>query len=146
MSNIEIIMAFDFGTKNIGVAVGQKLTCTTTSLNVLHSIAGTPDWKNIELMYNEWKPKTLIVGLPLQIDGSEQYITILSKKFAIQLKNKFNTTVEMYDERFTTLEARSNFYNQYCSKFSEKIKKNKIDSIAAEIILKSWLNTNYKLI
>lgn len=140
MSMIGIVMAFDFGLKNIGIAVGQTLTYTTQPLYVSKSKFGLPDWKNIERIYNEWNPIKLIVGLPLKMDGNEQFITILSKQFAIQLKKKFKISVEMYDERFSTVEARSR-YIKYSQKHLLKSKKNfQINSIAAEIILKSWLN------
>lgn len=132
-----IIMAFDFGTKQIGVAIGQNFTYTTQPLLVLKSHLGVPNWKIIECIYNEWKPVILIVGLPLQMNGNDQLITILSKKFAMQLKKRFNTKVEMHDERFSTIEARSYYFKYY---YQTKNKNYQINSIAASIILNSWLN------
>lgn len=137
---IDMIMAFDFGIKNIGVAVGQKLTYSTQPVKVLKSKLGFPNWKTIDDIYHEWHPTILIVGLPLQMNGTEQPITILAKKFAKQLKKRFKTTVEMQDERFSTIEARSN-YLKYTYFYFKKIKNNdQINAIAAAIILKSWLN------
>lgn len=140
MSNIiDIIMGFDFGIKRIGIAIGQRLTCTARPLTVLHSKYGVPNWKNIEKIYHEWKPGILIVGLPLQLNGKNQPITILAIKFAIQLKYRFPVSVKMHDERFSTNEARlkkqhKNYFHNICI-----YKKHQIDAIAAEIILKSWL-------
>lgn len=150
MSISDIIIGFDFGIKKIGVAVGQKLTYTTYPIGVLRSISGNPNWKSIDCIYQEWNPKKIIVGLPLKKDGSEQGITILSRKFAIQLKKRFNIIVEMHDERFTTYEAR--FYNHYYHKHYHSNhlinninrKQIQIDSIAAAIILQSWLNQQKK--
>lgn len=137
---IDIIMGFDFGIKKIGVAIGQRLTCTARPLTVIRSTYGIPNWKHIENIYNEWKPTILIVGLPLQSNGKIQPVTILAKKFAIQLKNKFPVTVKMHDERFSTSEARLNQYNNHDHNVRIYYQKHPIDAIAAEIILKSWLN------
>lgn len=137
---IGIIMAFDFGINNIGIAIGQILTCTTQPLNVCKSKSGVPDWKNIEHTYNEWNPIKLIVGLPLKMNGNEQTITILSKKFAKQLQKKFNIPVDMHDERFSTVEARSKFLKYSKNNLLKSKKTYEINSIAAEIILKSWLS------
>lgn len=134
-------MAFDFGLKNIGIAIGQTLTCTTQSLGISKSKLGIPNWDNITHIYHEWKPIKLIVGLPLQKDGTEQWITILSKKFAAQLEKKFKVSVEMHDERFTTIEARSQYFQRYHNNPSKTNNPLHINSIAAEIILKSWLHT-----
>lgn len=140
MSTIGIIMAFDFGLTNIGIAIGQILTCTTQPLGISKSKLGVPDWKHITYIYHEWKPIKLIVGLPLKMDGTEQSITILSKKFAIQLEKKFKVPVEMYDERFTTIEARSQYLQNQRNNQPKKNNPLYINAIAAEIILKSWLN------
>lgn len=136
-----IIMAFDFGIRNIGIAVGQQLTYTTQPIKVLKSKDGIPDWKKINYIYNEWNPIILVVGLPVQIDGSYQYITILSKKFAKQLKKRFKITVRMHDERFSSVEARSN-YIEYCWRNNLRKTKgiNYINAISAAVILHSWLN------
>lgn len=136
---IEIIIGFDFGIKKIGVAIGQKLTCTAQPLTVLQSKFGVPNWKYIEKIYNEWKPTTFVVGLPLQLNGETQPITILALKFAMQLKNRFPVTVKMHDERFTTNEARLHQNPNYRNNIYIR-KKYTIDAIAAEIILKSWLS------
>ncbi|URJ32638.1 Holliday junction resolvase RuvX [Blochmannia endosymbiont of Camponotus sp.] len=137
--SVDIVMGFDFGTKHIGVAIGQKLTCTVQPLIVLQSQFGVPNWKHIKDIYNTWKPMTLVVGLPLKIDGSEQPITILAKIFATQLKEQFPVTVEMHDERFSTSEARLNYFEFYHDNLCVKTNI-KINAIAAGVILKSWLN------
>lgn len=138
---IDMIMGFDFGVKKIGIAIGQKLTRTARSLTVLQSKFGVPNWQHITNIYNEWKPTILIVGLPLQLDGKKQPITILTIQFATQLQDKFPmSTVNMHDERFSTSEARLHRNKNYYDNISYIYKKQKIDAIAAEIILKSWLN------
>lgn len=139
---VDIVIGFDFGIKKIGVAVGQKLTCTAQPLTVLSSTHGTPNWIDINNIYSEWKPIILIVGLPLQLNGTEQPITILAKNFAFQLQNKFPVTVKMHDERFSTSEARLSQQKKYYNDNLQNYTKHQIDAIAAAIILKSWLNSS----
>lgn len=136
---VGIIMAFDFGTKYIGIAIGQQLTYTTRPLKVLKSNFGIPNWNTIDDIYNEWHPIILIVGLPIKMNGNNQLITILSKQFAVQLRNRFKIKVEMQDERFSTIEARSYYLNNHRRLIKIK-KSNYTNAISAAIILNSWLN------
>ena len=69
------LLAFDFGTKSIGVAVGQRITGTARPLTALKANDGTPDWNLIERLLKEWQPDDVIVGLPLNMDGTEQPLT-----------------------------------------------------------------------
>jgi len=83
------ILSFDFGTKNIGVAVGQHLTATAYPLNSISVKQGNSHWYLIKKLIIEWQPDTIIVGLPLNIDGSQQIITKKAKKFAELIKKNF---------------------------------------------------------
>ena len=83
------IIGFDFGTHNIGVAVGQTITGTASPLPALKAKDGQPDWSKVEKMIAEWQPKLLVVGLPLNMDGSEQPLTDLARKFANRLHGRF---------------------------------------------------------
>ncbi|QCI21821.1 Holliday junction resolvase RuvX [Buchnera aphidicola (Hyadaphis tataricae)] len=130
------IIAFDFGIKKIGIAVGENITKTGKPLNCLNAHCGTPNWNNIKKLLQYWKPEIIVVGLPLNMNGTKQDITKRSEKFAVLLKNKFNILVAMHDERLTTAEARSKFFE---NKNSKKLKNN-IHSLSALIILESWLN------
>ena len=131
----ENILSFDFGLKKIGVAIGHYLTFAQP-LPVIKAINGTPDWFLIQKILTEWEPKIVIVGLPLNMDGTNQAITFKAKKFAQHLKNFFKLQVEMHDERLTTREVYTN-HNHV--KF-HILKKNNLHSFAAVIILNSWLN------
>lgn len=135
-----LILSFDFGIKNIGVAVGQKLTFTAHALNSLPAKLGIPNWNQVSALLLEWEPKYIIVGLPLNIDGSKQKITKKAEQFAELLKKKFALNVELYDERLSTVEAKSILFEQGGFR---ALKKNKIDSIAAVIILESWFLNTY---
>ncbi|CAL4325504.1 Putative pre-16S rRNA nuclease [Buchnera aphidicola (Eriosoma grossulariae)] len=133
------IIAFDFGTQNIGLAVGQKITLTAQPLTAIPSKNGDPNWDIIKKILFEWNPMIIIVGLPLNMDGSKQEITYRTEIFAQNLKNKFHFPVKLQDERLSTIEAKSILFQRYGFK---SLIKNKIDSISAMIILESWLNNN----
>lgn len=132
-----IIIAFDFGLKNIGVAVGENILKKGRALKKISAKNGYPNWNNIKKLLKTWQPKILIVGLPLNIDGTKQDITKKAEKFAYLLKCKFNIFVNLHDERLSTKEARSLIFKESGYK---SLKKEKIHSVAAVIILESWFN------
>jgi putative Holliday junction resolvase len=132
----DVFLGFDFGFKRIGVAVGQRLTCSATPLSTLAARSGIPDWEQIRLLITEWNPKALVVGLPTCIDNSALYTTKAAKSFAIQLEKRFALPTHLVDERLSTIEARSQLFAQGGYR---KLKKSEIDSIAACIILEQWL-------
>ncbi|BGI51600.1 MAG: Holliday junction resolvase RuvX [Buchnera aphidicola (Ceratovacuna japonica)] len=131
-------ISFDYGTKNIGVAVGQKITNTGNILNYIKSKNKKYIWKKIEEIIKYWKPKSIIVGLPLNMDGTEQSITKKTKKFAIEINKKFNIKVYMHDERLSTIEAKRILFE----KGFKNLTKNKINSTSALVILESWFFKN----
>lgn len=132
-----MVIAFDFGTKNIGVAVGENILKKGKALNKLTVSNGAPNWNDIKCLLNIWKPRYIVVGLPLKMDGTKQNITKKAEQFANLLKRKFNTSVKLHDERLSTKEARSLIFEKYGFK---ALKKDKIHSTAAVIILESWFN------
>ncbi len=99
------LLGFDFGTRKIGVAVGQSLTGTATPLETLRPVNHKPDWVRIEQLIDEWRPQALVVGLPLDVDDSETYATQPTLRFSRQLEGRFHLTVHLADERFTSFEA-----------------------------------------
>lgn len=131
----QTILAFDFGTRNIGVAVGQTLTRTADELPPLPARDGIPDWDSIGRLLSEWQPQLLVVGLPLNMDGSPSELSARAKKFGNRLHGRFGLQVEMMDERLSTFSAKGEALNRghrgdYAS--------NPVDSIAARLILESW--------
>ncbi|MFD0966741.1 Holliday junction resolvase RuvX [Seminibacterium arietis] len=128
-------IAFDFGTKSIGCAVGQSITGTAQSLPAFKAQDGIPDWSAVEKCLKEWKPAIVIVGLPLNMDGTEQELTLRAKKFANRLQGRFGVKVELQDERLTTTEARSEIFQRSGYR---ALKKGKVDSVSACLILESW--------
>lgn len=129
------LLGFDYGTKRIGVAVGQAVTHSVTPLTTLPNTNETPDWQAIGKLIAEWQPDKLVVGLPLHLDGSTQALTAKAQRFGNQLKGRYNLPVEMMDERLTSHEAESELAQR-----KGKHVKTDIDALAAALILQSWLD------
>ncbi|AHF74970.1 Holliday junction resolvase-like protein [Candidatus Sodalis pierantonius str. SOPE] len=136
MAGAGSIMAFDFGTRSIGVAIGQRVTCTARPLTAFKARDGVPDWQQIEKLLNEWRPDTVVVGLPLNMDGSEQPLTARARKFANRLHGRFGVQVVLHDERLSTVEARAGLFARGGYRALEK---GNVDAGSAVIILESWL-------
>lgn len=128
-------LAFDFGTKSIGCAIGQSITGTAQALPAFKAQDGIPNWEAIEKCLKEWKPDVVIVGLPLNMDGTEQDLTLRARKFANRLQGRFGVNVHLQDERLTTTQARNEIFERGGFK---ALKKGKIDGVSACLILESW--------
>lgn len=136
---IKTLLAFDYGTKNIGVATGQTITSSANSLAPLKAKDGIPDWNQIEKIIKEWNPDLVLVGLPLNMDESESELSARARKFANRLNGRFGVKIEMVDERLTSFEAKGEVMSRGGSR---DYKNNPVDSIAARLILESWLERN----
>jgi putative Holliday junction resolvase len=134
------ILAFDYGLKSIGVAVGQQLTGTASTLKALKAVDGTPDWNQIEALLKEWQPTLVVVGLPLNMDGSEQPFTARVHKFINRLHGRFGVKVVAQDERLTTVESRAELFSQGGFK---KLSKDAVDCYSAKLILESWFEQQH---
>ncbi len=121
-------MGFDYGTRKIGVAVGQLITKTANPIAIISARDGIPNWSEIEKLIVEWQPSQVVVGLPLNMDQSESEMSVRALKFARRLTGRFNIPHDTIDERLTSREARELSGSQQ-----------EIDDIAAKIILESWL-------
>ena len=128
-------LAFDFGIKSIGCAVGQSITGTAQALPAFKAQDGIPNWDAIEKCLKEWKPDIVVVGLPLNMNGTEQDLTLRARKFANRLQGRFGVNVQLQDERLTTTEARSEIFDRGGFR---ALKKSKVDGISACLILESW--------
>ncbi len=129
------VLAFDFGTKSIGCAVGQSITGTAQALPAFKAQDGIPNWDAIGKCLAEWQPDLVVVGLPLNMDGTEQDLTVRARKFAHRLHGRFGVAVELQDERLTTTEARAEIFGRGGYK---ALNKSKVDGISACLILESW--------
>ncbi len=129
----QTILSFDYGTSSIGVAIGQSVTGTASALTELRARDGIPDWQSVEALLNEWKPQRVLVGLPLNMDGSESDFAQRARKFARRLHGRFGVSVSLMDERLTTREAKS------LAGHRDSYRDDPVDAIAAKLILESWL-------
>ncbi|CAH0287309.1 Holliday junction resolvase RuvX [Erwinia aphidicola] len=136
----QTLLSFDFGTKSIGVAIGQQLTGTARPLAALKANDGVPDWNKIEALLKEWQPDRVVVGLPLNMDGTEQPLTARARKFANRLHGRFGVQVDLHDERLSTVEARAELFERGGFR---ALSKGSVDSLSAVIILESWFENNY---
>lgn len=139
-STTRSVLSFDFGTKSIGVAIGQELTGTATLLAAIKANDGIPDWSKIEKLIQDWQPQLILVGLPLNMDGTEQPFTARARKFAKRLEERFSLPVILQDERLTTTDARSRIFAEGGYR---KLTKDRIDSLSAQIIFESWYEQRY---
>jgi len=134
----ELWLGFDWGLGWIGVATGQTETYTASKIKPIRARDGIPNWEDIDKLVNDWKPAGFVVGIPYNMDGSESQMTVRAHKFRKRLHGRFGLPAEPADERLTTREAFHHLGDQGVS--MSKAKKADIDSIAAQIILQSWLN------
>lgn len=134
------ILAFDFGTKRIGVAVGQEITGTATALPVLPAKDGIPDWERLTRLIAEWQPDAFLVGSPLNMDGSQSEMAARARKFCNRLHGRFHKPCFNMDERLSTFEAKS----QIMSLESFQGQTISLDSMAAKLILESWFRGQRK--
>jgi putative Holliday junction resolvase len=132
-------MAFDFGLRQIGVAMGNCLLGTTTPLPILKAKDGVPEWRVLENLVEEWRPDLLVVGEPLNMDGSASELSVLAGKFARRLHGRLGIEVVLVDERLSSFEAKLTSREHG---HSGDYKRHPVDSLAAELILQTWLAEN----
>jgi len=134
------LLGFDFGKKYIGVAVGQELTGNASPLGSVKANDGIPHWDQLTKFIDEWQPDFVVVGLPLNMDGSEQQLTHDARKFGNRLANRFKTQVEFQDERLTTADAKEQLFARGGFK---NLKKDNIDAESARLIIESFFESQY---
>lgn len=131
------VMAFDFGTRRIGVASGQELLGTGKPLAMLPARDGVPDWDRIGRLLEEWKPDRVLVGLPLNMDDTENDMCARARKFGKRLHGRFHVEVEMVDERLTSFEAKGDVM---AAGGSRDFGRDGVDDRAAVLILETWFH------
>ena len=133
-------LAFDFGTKSIGVAVGQTITGTAQPLAAIKATDGIPNWDTITALHAQWQPTAMLVGLPLNMDGTEQEMTLRARKFGRRISARCKSQVFEVDERLTTTDAKARLFELGGYK---KLSKDKIDSVSACVIFEAWCESQY---
>jgi putative Holliday junction resolvase len=133
----ECVLAFDYGTRRIGVAVGQSITATATPLAALPARDGIPDWTQVEQLLATWRPQRLLVGLPLNMDGSASALSQRAQKFANRLHGRSGLPVTTWDERLSSFEARGLLLGRGGEGTGEGRRRG-VDSLSACLILEGW--------
>ena len=118
------ILAFDYGEKRIGVAVGNTVTKTAEPLTIIQQKNQDERWRSIEQLLQEWQPQLLVVGLPKHPDGAEHEMTHKAKRFGNQLHGRFQKPVVWVDERYTSVSVDGGN-----------------DALAAQLILQQYLQS-----
>ena len=132
-------MAFDFGAKNIGIAIGQEITKTASTFYSINANDGQPDWVELDMIVKEWNPNLFVVGDPLNMDGTRSKIQDSSDKFSTALNKRYDIGIEKTDERLSSREAKERLEN---IQMGIKDSRNK-HSISAQIILEDWFRSKY---
>jgi putative Holliday junction resolvase len=134
------LLAFDFGTRRIGVAVGQTETRTANPLTTIRT-TGEAGWLEISALVKEWRPCALLVGLPLDAGGEETDMSRAARRFGRELERRFSATVYFMDERLTSRLAESQFADLRASGGARRKGARNLDAMAAKIILENWLQS-----
>ena len=130
------LLGFDYGGKRIGVAVGQTVTATAEPLTSVPVNGTTPDWHAIGQLVQAWQPDAFVVGLPLNMDGTEQDTTQAARRFRNQLAGRYPIPVHTADERLSTREARERLANR-----GRPLEDD--DPVAAQVILETWFSEQH---
>jgi putative holliday junction resolvase len=133
------VMAFDFGERYVGVAVGESLLAIAHPLHTIDAEANEPRFAAIAALLSEWSPTLLIVGLPLAIDGSERDMSRRARRFARQLEGRFHLPVTFVDERLSSAEANALLREQGRS---GQASKHLSHPVAAQVILQAYFDQN----
>jgi putative Holliday junction resolvase len=138
ITDFDTYMGFDYGTKKIGVAIGQTTTSTASPLQTIRSIRQNPDWDKIAALIKEWQPYGLVVGISRQQNGSDNPVTARMLKFCRQLEARFRLPVFQQDETLSTFEAKQLLFDDLAVNAGKLWEVQ--DQLAAQLILQTWLN------
>jgi putative Holliday junction resolvase len=138
MSPPQIIFAFDFGTRRIGVATGDTLTRTARGIVTFDRASQIP-WERISKLVCEYRPAQLIVGVPYNMDGTPTLLTDSAREFARELRDRFRLPACLMDERLSSKEAEAELREARASGLKRRrLTHADVDMTAAKIILERW--------
>ena len=136
----QTVLGFDYGTKSIGIAIGQAITASASPLMSIKAVDGIPNWDDIGKLIIEWQPDLVVVGLPLNMDGTEQEMTQRARKFANRINGRFGIKVATQDERLTTADAKARLFEFGGFK---ALSKGQIDAVSAVLIVESYFENQF---
>ena len=122
-------LVFDFGTKHIGIAVAEPQADLARGLTTIPAKAGEPLWQALDPVVKEWQPERLVVGLPINMDGTPSEGSVQARRFGKRLAARYALTVDYADERLSTFEA-----------ISRGAPADAAHTQAAQVIGETWLN------
>ena len=134
-TDLRILIGFDFGMKRIGIAIGQTVTQMARPLDTIMAKNGIPNWESLNKIIKKWRPDALVVGIPLNMDGTDQPITHQARLFAGKLREHYHVPVYEMDERLTTKDARERLFDQGGY---QALQDGQVDRVAAQLILQNW--------
>ena len=132
-----VVMGFDYGVRNIGIAIGQNITKSASTFYAIKAKEGEPDWIKLDSIVKEWEPALFIVGDPFNMDGTRSEFQKRISRFSTELKNRYKIRLHMMDERLTTKEAKERIKTE-SSGLKESANKH---SVSAQIILEDWFRS-----
>ncbi|AGG88019.1 MULTISPECIES: Holliday junction resolvase RuvX [Rhodanobacter] len=133
------VFGFDVGSRITGVAIGNTYTASARALATLAVRDDNPDWPRLDTLRQQWQPDTLVVGLPLTLDGAEQPASRRARQFAVQLQQRYGLPVVLVDERHSSQEAAQRFAAARAVGLKRRRDATDIDAEAAAVILERWL-------
>jgi len=137
---VRVALAFDFGLRRIGVAVGDTLTRSAAARATVPAHATGPDWPAIDRLVRDSAPQVLVVGKPYNVAGDDSDMTTHARRFAAALAARYALPVELVDERYSSIEATEQLKAQRASGARRRrLRKADVDSAAAVVILQRWL-------
>jgi putative Holliday junction resolvase len=138
-SRPQIVLAFDFGLRRIGVACGDTVSRSASALQTVPSGPQGPRWETIGAMLREWQPDLAVVGLPYNVDGSESDMTASARAFAAEVARRYALEVVLVDERYSSLDAEARLKSAREAGLRRgRVAKSDIDAAAACVILERW--------
>ncbi len=137
----EFILGVDFGLKRVGLAIGQTLTRQAAEMKTLQNTGDL--LAQLQSIIEEWQIRRVVVGWPLKMDGEDQAITKKTRQFAEALQQRTGVEIDYVDERLTSRDANQRFIELRQSGLTRQSNKEKIDALAACIILQSWFDNDH---
>jgi putative Holliday junction resolvase len=143
MSMTLTLFGIDFGTRKIGIAVGQTLTRTAMGIAVVAVRNGEPDWIEFDKLVKQWKPGAFVVGMPYNMDGSESDMLEQARKFSTTLTTRYMCPCHPIDERLSTRAAKEISRNNAQLRGKRPNDRAQVDAMAAQLLLESWFDGSY---
>jgi len=135
----QLILAFDFGRRRIGIACGDTVSRSARPLKALAAGPGGAPWGLVDALLRDWRPALLVVGLPYNADGSESAMNTATRGFAEELARRYALPVRLVDERYSSLEAGDRLRSKREAGLRKRrVAKEDVDAVAACVILERW--------